>query len=174
MKEVDKRYNLFYENDVKDIVDYNFKCGKMDYQVLVFDEFADIADNKEAIKMVEKLSAKARACGIHLIISTQRPDAKVLNGRIKDNFGAILGLKTTTEVNSRIIIDKDGLEKLKGNGHGIFKKDGEENIIRCPYLDVDEAVNLIKHTYIKKDAKQGIINGMIEDFKFLNNLLEGL
>jgi S-DNA-T family DNA segregation ATPase FtsK/SpoIIIE len=172
--EVNKRYDLFYENDVKDIVDYNFKGGKMGYEVLVVDEFADLADNAHAIKTMEKLSAKARACGIHLIISTQRPDAKVINGRIKDNFGAVLGLKTSTEINSRIILDKGGLEKLKGNGHAIFKKDGEDNIIQCPFLDTDPAVNLIKHTYIKKDMKQSIINGMINDFKFLNNLIEGL
>ena len=98
---------------------------------------------------MEEIAAKARACGIHLIISTQRPDHIVLNGRIKANVTTILGLKTTNEANSRIIIDKDGLETLRGKGQGIFKK-GSETLIQCPYLSVEKARELLHHTYVKR------------------------
>lgn len=162
--EIDRRYDLFFENDVADIKEYNkkFKGKKLNFQVIVIDEFADLQDEKGSISIIETIAAKARACGIHLIISTQRPDAKVLNGRIKANVSSVLGLKTMNDINSRIIIDHNGLENLKGKGHGLFKRSGEIEM-QCPYLSVEECRELIKHTYIDKTKETIKPNMSLED-----------
>lgn len=156
--EVDRRYDEFYKYKVKDIVEYNrkFRYKKMDYQLLVVDEFADLQNNKKAIGILENLGRKARACGIHMILSTQRPDAKVITGSIKANVPTVLGLKTGNSTNSRIILDENGLEKLRGNGHGLFKRNGEITEIQVPYISADDTEKLIKHTYIDKAEKKQI------------------
>lgn len=149
--EVDNRYDKFYENDVKDIAEYNKKYPykKLSYEVLIIDEFADLQDNKSCKYNLDELGRKARACGIHMILSTQRPDSKVLSGNIKANITNIVGLKTLNGINSNIILGETGLEKLRGKGHGIFKR-GETTTFQSPFLSVDECRELIKHTYIKK------------------------
>lgn len=147
-QEVDRRYDLFFKHDCVDIKEYNRKFGGLGYEVLIIDEFADLHQQKESIQLLEEISAKARACGIHLIISTQRPDHMILNGRIKANVTTVLGLKTMNENNSRIIIDKGGLEKLKGKGQGVFKK-GSETTIQCPYLSTEKARELLRPTYVE-------------------------
>lgn len=166
--EVERRYNLFYDNDCVDIKEYNRKQKeKLGYEVLIIDEFADLQNEKDSIELLEDLAAKARACGIHLIIATQRPDSKILNGRIKANCPCILGLKTTNEVNSRIIIDHGGLEDLRGFGHGILKN-GPEKEVQCCYTTTDTARELIKHTNIDKRKKEE--PKAIENYDFMEGL----
>lgn len=169
--EIDRRYDLFFDNDVADIKEYNrkFPRSKLNYQILIIDEFADLQNEKGSINILETLAAKARACGIHLIISTQRPDAKVLNGRIKANVSSVLGLKTMNDTNSRIIIDHNGLEALRGKGHGIFKRDSEKEL-QCPYLSVSGCRELIKHTYI--DKKKEIDNTTVPSLEDLGAMLQ--
>lgn len=179
--EVDKRYNLFFENNVVDIKEYNKLKGvkKLDYKILIIDEFADLQNEKNSISILETLAAKARACGIHLIISTQRPDSKIINGRIKANIPCVIGLKTLNDINSRIIIDEGGLEKLRGRGHGILKYSNTTEF-QSMFLTVQQARELIKHTYRKEDTK--IIKskitrkekiGEVKDFEFLKLLAGG-
>ena len=163
--EIERRYDLFFENDVADIKEYNRRHKKLDYQVLVIDEFADLHSEKESIENLESIAALARACGIHLVIATQRPDHKILNGRIKANVANVLGLKTMNSTNSQIIIDKPCLEHLRGKGHGIFKR-GKESEIQCPFLSIENCRELIKHTYVKKENKTSEPSE-IENFDFL-------
>src|SRR5699024_9828369 len=94
--EVDSRYDTFFENDVVNIQEYNKlkNIKKLNYQIVIIDEFADLAYEKDAIHTLETLASKSRASGIYLIISTQRPDAQIVNGRIKANFPCTIGLKT--------------------------------------------------------------------------------
>ena len=139
----------------------------MGYEVLIVDEFADLQGEKESIRLIEEIGAKARACGIHMILSTQRPDHKILNGRIKANVSVVLGLKTTTDVNSRVIIDEVGLEKLRGAGHGLFKYKGDVTEVQCPNLGEDEAIKLIQHTYVEKIKPA---EPEVPDFDFLEVL----
>lgn len=155
--EIDRRYDLFFDNDVADIKEYNRKFNrcKLDYQVVIIDEFADLQSEKGSIDILETIAAKARACGIHMIVSTQRPDAKILNGRIKANVSSVLGLKTMNDVNSRIIIDHNGLESLRGKGHGMFKR-GTEIELQCPYLSIPDCRELIKYTCIDKTKEKKI------------------
>lgn len=179
--EVDKRYDLFYQNDVVNIQEYNKlkHVKKLDYKILIIDEFADLQNEKNSISILETLAAKARACGIHMIIATQRPDSKIINGRIKANIPGVIGLKTLNDLNSRIIIDEGGLEKLKGRGHGIFKfSDSIE--FQSMYLSVQKARDLIKHTYRKENeiiakSKETKVEriGEVDDFSFLKVLKGG-
>ena len=150
--EVNRRYNEFYKYNVKDIKEYNkkFRYKKLDYELLVIDEFADLQKEKESMNILENLGRKARACGIHCCLATQRPEMKVISGAIKNNIPTSIGLKTSDGINSRIIIDKTGLENLRGKGHGIVKRDGKYTEVQAPFVSPDEAVQLIKHTYIKK------------------------
>lgn len=148
--EVDRRYDLFFDNDVVDIKQYNRKFPPLRYQVLIIDEFADLMNERDSTRLIEELSAKARACGVHLLISTQRPDMRVLNGRIKANVSSVLGLKTMNDINSRIIIGHDGLEQLRGAGHGIFKR-GAETDVQCPFLSVERAQALIAPHIVAKN-----------------------
>lgn len=166
--EVDRRYDLFYEKDVKDIKEYNKKFkSKLDYQILIIDEFADLQGNKNCMAILEELGRKARACGIHLLLSTQRPDSKVITGPIKANITVVLGLKTLNSTNSQIIINEPGLERLRGEGHGIFKR-GSKIEIQAPFLATDKARELIKHTYVEK--KKEVQQSELKDFKCLEEL----
>lgn len=172
LAEVDRRYNLFYEYEVVDIKEYNKlkNIKRLDYKILVVDEFADLQSEKGSISIIETLAAKARACGIHLIIATQRPDAKILNGRIKANVPCIVGLKTMNGLNSRIIIDSEGLEKLRGKGHGILKY-SDTTEFQGFYLSVTDARDLVKNSYEEKKKKVDKVEE-IKDFGFLQ-VLEG-
>lgn len=169
--EVDRRYDLFYNGDCKDIEEYNKRNAKnkLDYEVLIIDEFADLQHSKLAMNILDELGRKARACGIHMILSTQRPDAKVLNGNIKANITNVIGLKTLNSTNSSIIIGSTGLEKLRGKGHGWFKRGSTITEIQSPFLDVDKARKLIKHTYVDKNIEQPKIE-IMDNFDFLEAL----
>lgn len=175
-KEVDRRYDLFFNNDVVNIQEYNvLKLKRLDYQIVVIDEFADLQDEKGSISIIETLAAKARACGIHIIIATQRPDARILNGRIKANIPCVIGLKTMNELNSRVIIDDTGLEKLRGKGHGYLKY-SDMTEFQAPYLSVNKARELLKDKYINRiratRQPEPEIIGEVEDFGFLKNLIK--
>lgn len=149
--EIDRRYDLFFENDVVDIKEYNNRLSPLDYQLIVVDEFADLQDDKHSIKLLERIAAKARACGIHLLLATQRPDRQVLNGRIKANIPTVLGLKTMNGTNSRIIIDEDGLERLRGKGHGLFIHSSVGKVeLQVPFLSPEACRDLVRPTYIDK------------------------
>lgn len=165
--EVERRYNLFYDSDCVDIKEYNKKHKeKLNYELLIVDEFADLQNEKQSHELLEELSSKARACGIHMILSTQRPDAKVINGRIKANCSCILGLKTLNDINSRIIMDESGLQDLRGCGHGILKPARE---VQCYFLETDTARQLIKHTNIDKKKKEAP-KQTIQDYDFMEEL----
>jgi S-DNA-T family DNA segregation ATPase FtsK/SpoIIIE len=167
---VDRRYDLFYEKDVKDIKEYNkkFKLKKMDYQILIVDEFADLDAKSDDMNLLKLLARKSRACGIHILLSTQRPSSKILDGDIKANITSILGLKTINSTNSSIIIDEVGLEKLRGNGHAKFKRGGKLIEVQCPFLDTDPCKELIKHTYVNKQKPKQTKNGQLTDEDIFN------
>lgn len=169
IEEVNRRYNLMLEADCTDIKEYNKKVGSLRYQVLVVDEFAAFGKkNKKCFEMLETLSAQARACGIHLIIATQRPSADVINGVIKANITNIVGLKTKDNTNSRVVLDACGLEKLRGQGQGILKRGAEEILFQGPYLSPDLAKELVSPFEVEKrpEKKQEFVE--LKDFSFLD------
>jgi len=173
LTEVEERLELFYKHDVVDINEFNRLKGvkKLKYKFVFIDEFSVLKKEKNSISSVEELAARARATGIHLIISTQRPDAEVINGRIKANIPMVIGFKTLNKLNSNIIIDQEGLEQLRGKGHGLLKYD---DIIEFQslYITNEQARDLVRHTYIEKDEdiQDTKEPDQIEDFSFLEKL----
>lgn len=140
--EMEKRLKLFSKVRVRNIHDYNNRPLSMrpdlygedkdiprtvPYIVIIIDEVADLMNQcaKEVTPDISRLTAKARAAGIHLILATQRPDAKVITGTIKANIPGRVAFKTTTGIDSRTILDESGAENLIGCGDMLFKtKDG--------------------------------------------------
>jgi len=156
--EVNRRYDLFYDADVPDINEYN-KTENLRYAILVIDEFAELMNVKECKEMLYDILARGRAAGVLCIISTQRPDAKVLDGLLKANIVNTVGLRTHNRVNSDIVIGDGGLERLNGNGHGLFVSGGKTIEFQAPYISVDGVRELIKHTYIKKEKSKVLYGG---------------
>jgi S-DNA-T family DNA segregation ATPase FtsK/SpoIIIE len=97
-----------------------------------------------------------------MITSTQRPDKDILNGKIKCNITNVLGMKTIDAINSRIIIDTEGLEKLNGKGHSMLSRLGEMTEVQTPYLNSEKIKELIKHTYVSKSEAKAIPAEKIE------------
>lgn len=147
VEEMEKRYTLFAELGVNEINKYNKKVDvKLPRIILIFDEFADwMLDDrfkKDASSAVQSLSGKARAAGIHLIVSTQRPDNTVVVPILRANLGAKFALRVDSEKNSNIIIDEGGAEKLLGYGHMITKFAGQKQYVQSGFMS-DEYINEI-------------------------------
>lgn len=153
-KEIENRYDLFDREEVVDIKEYNqkFKIKPLSYEVIIIDEFAEL-DDEDSMKVLERVSAIARACGIHLIIATQRPSADVITGRIKANIPVIVGLKCSNGVSSRVVIDKQGLELLRGEGHGFLRKKGKEIEFQAMQITPKEARAIAKSYYVDKSKQ---------------------
>lgn len=122
------RYEILKEKSVKDIEGYNKKArnkkDKMERIVVIIDEFADLKHSEygnEIEHLVEKITALWRAAWIHMIIATQRPDVKIINGRIKNNIGTRICLKVWSSIDSKVIIETTGAEQLLGKWDLIFK-----------------------------------------------------
>lgn len=123
--EMERRYALFVEHKVRDIGEYQAKVGAMPRQLLVLDEYADLTTDDEDRKKIERelkrLAQKARAAGIHVIISTQKPVVTVLNTVIKGNLPARVALRVSNGAESRVVLDEAGAEQLAGKGDAILK-----------------------------------------------------
>lgn len=133
VKEMERRYELLQEAKVRDIIGYNEKCNqekeleKLPYLVIIVDEFADLimTSGKEIELPITRLAQMARAVGIHLILATQRPSIKVITGIIKANFPARIAFQVSSRVDSRVILDMIGAERLLGNGDMLFLPPGK-------------------------------------------------
>jgi S-DNA-T family DNA segregation ATPase FtsK/SpoIIIE len=89
-----------------------------------------------------RIAQKARAVGIHMIISTQRPDTKIVTGSIKANFPTRIAFRTTTGTDSRVILDRIGAERLIGKGDMIFFNGGEQQRVQCAYISTEDVVEM--------------------------------
>ena len=123
-EEMDRRYKLFAEVGVRNVDGYNELAGfaALPYIVIIIDELADImlfapADVEDAICRIAQM---ARATGIHLIVSTQRPSVDVITGLIKANIPARIAFNVSSQIDSRVILDTTGAEKLLGRGDMLF------------------------------------------------------
>jgi len=128
MREMDSRYRKFSETGTRNIADYNKmreKAGekKFPYLLVVIDELADMMmlAPDETERAITRLAQLARATGIHLIIATQRPSTDILTGLIKANFPARIAFAVASSVDSRVILDHPGAERLLGNGDMLFQ-----------------------------------------------------
>lgn len=128
VSEMETRYCTLSTACCRNITEYNKKGNNMPYIVCVIDEFADLMSFKKSTieNNVQRLAQKARACGIHLVIATQRPSVNVLTGVIKANIPTRLAFQVANKMDSRVIIDESGAEKLTGKGDCLFYTPGKQ------------------------------------------------
>lgn len=143
---MDERYELLSSVGVRNIKEYN-EIGiveKMPYLVVVIDEYGDLimTSVRELERTICRIAQKARAVGIHMIISTQRPDTKIVTGNIKANFPTRIAFRTTTSVDSRVILGQSGAEKLTGKGDMIFFNGDGVTRIQCAFASIDDVTEL--------------------------------
>lgn len=150
--EMDNRYALLQDAQVRNIKEYNVKFINrklnpneghkyLPYIVLVVDEFADLimTAGKEVETPIARLAQLARAIGIHLIIATQRPSVNIITGTIKANFPARIAFRVTSKIDSRTILDAGGAEQLIGRGDMLLSTGNDLIRIQCAFVDTPEA-----------------------------------
>lgn len=156
--EMESRYKLLSEASVRNIEEYNatHKEEKMKYLVVVVDEYGDLI--MQAGKTMEKLicmiAQKARAVGIHIILSTQRPSVRIVTGDIKANFPVRIAFRTSTSTDSRVILGKKGAEALTGCGDMLFFSNVGMVRAQCAYTPTEYVRDFVNKTVEKyKDYK---------------------
>lgn len=162
VEEMERRYELLAHAGVRDITKYNQLAEehkryseKLPYLVIVIDELADLmmmapADVEEAIS---RIAQKARACGIHLLIATQRPSVDVITGLIKANVPTRIAFSVSSQIDSRTVIDISGAEKLLGKGDMLFLENGTSKPVRLQgtFVSDEEIDQVVAH--VRKERK---------------------
>ena len=177
--EMEKRLKLFTRAHVRNIYDFNHRKSvtqtdmfgadteigsgmpkTLPYIVVIIDEVADLMMQcaKVVTPPISRIAAKARAAGIHLILATQRPDAKIITGSIKANIPGRVAFKTASSVDSRTILDDSGAENLIGRGDMLFKgKDGILTRAQGSWISDEEIANVTsfieEHSNLQYDDK---------------------
>jgi DNA segregation ATPase FtsK/SpoIIIE, S-DNA-T family len=158
INEMEKRYKLFAEVGVRNIAGYNNLSGfqAMPYIIIVVDELADIMlfAPSEVEDAITRLAQMARATGIHLLVATQRPSVDVLTGLIKANIPCRIAFNVTSMIDSRVIIDTPGAEKLLGRGDMLYipPDQAKPRRIQGAFVDDAEINALIK--YLQNTGKE--------------------
>ena len=172
-KEMDRRYDLLQAESVRDIESYhaNISGGKtnkgddgerMPYIVIIIDELADImqAYPRELEAGIVRLAQMSRAVGIHLILSTQRPEVQVITGLIKANVPTRIALRVPTQMDSRTILDASGAEKLLGQGDMLYSGgEGQPSRLQSAYISEQEVKKVVAYL---KDAYREELQDTIE------------
>ncbi len=159
VSEMENRYKLFAEHNVKDISSYNTLAQNSDELthmpkiVIIIDEFADLMMTApgDVESAVCRLAQKARAAGMHLVIATQRPSVNVITGLIKANITSRIALTVSSQIDSRTIIDAGGAEALLGRGDMLFKPYGSDRMLRVQGCFVSEKEINDVVSYIKSN-----------------------
>jgi len=142
VQEMENRYKLMTSEGVRNIDGYNQKHKlKMPYIVVVVDEMSDLmlVSGKEIESYVQKLSAMARAAGIHIIMATQRPSVDVITGTIKANFPTRISFQVSSKIDSKTILGEQGAEQLLGKGDMLFMSSANKIFrIHGPYVSESE------------------------------------
>jgi len=160
VQEMLRRYQLFADNNVRDITGYNeladenSSMEKMPQIVIAIDELADLMmASKDAVEeAICRLAQMARAAGMHLIIATQRPTVDIITGLIKANIPSRIALSVMSQTDSRTILDTGGADKLLGKGDMLYFPSGIPKPVRvqgcfCSTKEIESVVNFIKNEY---------------------------
>ena len=158
VNEMNKTYQLFAENGVKDIEGYNRKCeNKMHKIVIIIDELADLmmACGNEVEDYICRLAQMARAAGMHLIIATQRPSVDVITGIIKANIPSRIAFAVSSQTDSRTILDMGGAEKLLGKGDMLYYPLGAAKPVRIQgaFISEEESEKVIDEIKAQKQEE---------------------
>ncbi|MFA5360588.1 MAG: DNA translocase FtsK [Candidatus Paceibacterota bacterium] len=168
ISEMDRRYDLFSDSGVRDIEGFNLKAVSknepiLPYIVIFIDELADlmVRFGRDLESSIIKIAQMARATGIHLVLSTQRPSVEVITGLIKANITSRIAFQVASQVDSRTILDMAGAEKLLGSGDMLYLASDSSKPIRIQsaYVSEQEVNNLVE--FIKESSKEAVegING---------------
>ena len=174
VSEMNRRYNLIQERRVRDIESYNQviegeisklrvnedneadleKVSKLPYIVIIIDEFADLmmVASKEVENAIMRIAQLARACGIYLVIATQRPSVNVISGSIKTNVPSRISFAVASGIDSQTILDRRGAEKLLGRGDMLYFPVGYPEPIRVQGCYVSEEEILKVVDYVRDDS----------------------
>src|SRR5574343_217576 len=171
-KEMERRYDILQAESVRDIQSYhqnivkvsgnNSEVDRMPYIVVIIDELADImqAYPRELEAAIVRLAQMSRAVGIHLVLSTQRPEVNVITGLIKANVPTRIALRVPTQVDSRTILDSAGAEKLLGSGDMLYSSgEGQPNRLQSSFISEEEVKKVAK--YLREQYKDEL-NEQIE------------
>ncbi len=157
-KEMDDRYELLMNANVRAIKEYNEKFKKrrlnpqkghryLPYIVVIIDEFADLIMQvgKEVEMPIARIAQKARAVGIHMVIATQRPTTNIITGTIKANFPGRVAFRVTSSTDSRTILDMNGAEQLIGRGDLLFSQGSDLVRVQCAFVDTPEVEDITQY-----------------------------
>ena len=166
-KEMERRYSLMNEENTRSLEGFNQKSHeKLPFIVVFIDEMADLmmTAGKEVEHYVQRLAQMARACGIHLVMATQRPSVDIITGSIKANFPSRISFQVASKYDSRTVLGEIGAEQLLGNGDMLMSKNGL-NLVRyqSAFISDDEVNKLI--TQIKKTQKVQYLEELDEIIK---------
>jgi len=166
-KEMERRYTLMNEEGTRNLEGYNQKASdKLPYIIVFIDEMADLmmTAGKEVEHYVQRLAQMARACGIHLVMATQRPSVDIITGSIKANFPSRISFQVASKYDSRTVLGEIGAEQLLGNGDMLMSKNGA-NLVRyqSAFISDNEVNKLISE--IKKSQKVEYLEELEEVIK---------
>ena len=169
-KEMERRYSMMNEEGTRNLEGYNQKASeKLPFIVVFIDEMADLmmTAGKEVEHYVQRLAQMARACGIHLVMATQRPSVDIITGSIKANFPSRVSFQVASKYDSRTILGEIGAEQLLGNGDMLMTKNGA-NLIRyqSAFISDNEVNKLISE--IKRSQKVEYLDELDEIIKSNN------
>ena len=153
---IQERFTILKEKDVKDIYAFNVITEeKMDDIYIVIDElsFLILQDKRNIAQLLSQIGMLGRACGVHLICATQRPDRNIISGQVQANFTSIIGLKVRDKVESNIILKNSDLVKLSRPGEAILKNGLQYETFKVSMIDDIEIQKLIN------DRVMSSING---------------
>lgn len=156
--EMDSRYELLKNANVRSVVEYNnkFKDRQLNpekghrylpYIVIVIDEFGDLimTAGKDIEMPIARIAQKARAVGMHMIIATQRPTTNIITGTIKANFPARMAFRVSSMIDSRTILDRPGANQLIGRGDLLFLSGSDPVRVQCAFVDTPEVNNICQY-----------------------------
>lgn len=176
-REMERRLELFSKVGSRDLQGYNSRVNaddKLPIIILVIDEFADIMMQSQKIgsemeELISRIARMARAVGIHMILATQRPSAEYITGAIKANIPTRIAFRTDSALNSRIILDNGGAEKLLGRGDMLYmSRDPEPVRMQCPFLSDNEVASITD--YIRDHNETMYDERIIDDI--INNAID--
>ncbi len=166
-KEMERRYSLMNEENTRSLEGYNQKSiEKLPYILVFIDEMADLmmTAGKEVEHYVQRLAQMARACGIHLVMATQRPSVDIITGSIKANFPSRISFQVASKYDSRTVLGEIGAEQLLGNGDMLMSKNGASLIrYQSAFISDSEVNKLINE--IKKSQKVQYLEELDEIIK---------
>ncbi len=171
VQEMLKRYDIFAENSVRNLEEYNQICKrnkslqKMPQILICIDELAELmmTASKEVEDSICRLAQLARAAGMHLIIATQRPTANIITGLIKANIPSRIALSVKSQIDSRVILDMSGAETLLGNGDMLYLPNGQPKPVRVQgcYVSTGEIEKVVK--FIKSQSVSEYDESIMEE-----------